>query len=51
MQNIKTIGSEKKKISPEFLSSGAEFRGIGFNKKELYSQIEIEANPERCGDY
>jgi hypothetical protein len=30
----------------ESLSSGAELRGTGFNKKELYSEIQIDANPE-----
>jgi hypothetical protein len=31
----------------KLLSSKAELRSTGFNKKELYSEIEIEANPEK----
>jgi len=33
------------------MSGGASLPTIGFNKKELYSEIEIEANPERSGGY
>ncbi len=47
MQNLGTVGSTKEKVSKESLTQEAEFRKSGFDKRELFSQIEIEASPEK----
>jgi hypothetical protein len=47
MRNITTISPNKEGFPSKLLSSGARLRSTGFNKKELYSEIDIEANPEK----
>ena len=47
MQNITAISPKKEELPSILLSSGAQLRSTGFNKKELYSEIDIEANPEK----
>ncbi len=46
MQNKTALNSKSDKSKSNVLSTGAEFRSTGFNEKELYSEIDIDANPE-----
>jgi len=48
MLNISAMKANNGTVSGSSkLSVGAQLRNIGFNRKELYSEIEIEANPEK----